>query len=201
MENSLGPFSSGPGSCSTFLLFSSSLAPGVFFTVCCLPSRDLSIMGLRRGRPMGQHIRKRQGQHGQIFFHPAPRHLRRQRSGAQPPCQQASQAASQRRWLSQPANRASCRGPDQVARGRQWRQDHPGSGRRKAPPVSDPPAVFQASCPLHALENQAVEGGLAQEAFQEACVVPPTVVMGLLAPRTGWSCQAASALMARRLQP
>ena len=88
---------------------------------------------------MGHHISKRKCKHCKIFFHPAPRNLRRQHDGAQPPCRQASQAASQRRWLRKPENQAYVRDPAHVERVRQWRKDHPGYGRRKAPTVSDTP--------------------------------------------------------------
>ena len=51
---------------------------------------------------------------------------------AQPPCRQASKAASQRRWLRKPDNRDYFSGPTHVERVRQWRQAHPGYWRRKA---------------------------------------------------------------------
>ena len=149
---------------------------------------------------MGHHISKRKCKHCKIFFHPDPRNLRRQHDGAQPPCRQASQAASQRRGLRKPENQASVRDPAHVERVRQWRKDHPGYWRRKAPTVSDTPDALQEPCTLQDLENQVVEGGLEQEALQDTFFVQPTVVIGLLAQLTGFSLQEDIALMARRLQ-
>jgi hypothetical protein len=161
--------------------------PGVFCTAFFLPSRHMSIMGLRRRRPMGHHIRKRNCQHWRTFLHPAPRHLRRQRYGAQPPCQPASPAASQRRWLRTPATRDDFRGPEPVERVRQWRKAHPGYGRREAPKSSHAPEALPAPCTSQDLETQAGVGGVEREACQDACFGPPTGVMGRLAQRTGWS--------------
>jgi hypothetical protein len=76
---------------------------------------------------------KRKCKHCRTFFAPDPRHVRHQRSCAQPACRQASKAASQRRWYQQPHNRDYFRGPTQVERVRQWRQAHPGYWRHQGP--------------------------------------------------------------------
>ncbi len=85
---------------------------------------------------MVRHLRKRKCKHCQTFFDPDPRSVGRQPSGSPPPCRQASQAASQRRWLHKPTNLASFSGPAPVERVRQWRKAHPGYWRRQAPPAS-----------------------------------------------------------------
>lgn len=54
---------------------------------------------------MVRHIRKRTCKHCKAFFDPAPRNIGRQHYCSQPPCRQASKAASQRRWLRKPQNR------------------------------------------------------------------------------------------------
>lgn len=149
---------------------------------------------------MGHHIRKRKCKHCRTFFHPDPRNLRRQRYCAQPPCQQASKAASQRRWLSKPENRDYFRGPEHVERVRQWRKAHPGYWRREAPKSSHAPDALQEHCTPQDLETQAVVGGVEREALQDAFFVQPTVVIGLLAQLTGLSLQEDIARMARRLQ-
>ena len=75
---------------------------------------------------MRRPLNKRKCKHCQTFFDPHPRSAGRQRYCSQPECHQASKAASQRRWLHKPANRAYFTGPTQVERVRQWRQAHPG---------------------------------------------------------------------------
>ena len=80
---------------------------------------------------MRRPLSKRTCKHCRTCFDPDPRSVRRQRYCAQPACRQASKAASQRRWHQQPHNRDYFRGPTQVERVRQWRQDHPGYWRRQ----------------------------------------------------------------------
>jgi hypothetical protein len=101
---------------------------------------------------MIRHMRKRTGKHCKTFFDPDPRNVGRQHYCAKPRCRQASKAASQRRWLRKPANQDYFRGPAHVERMRQWRQHHPGYGRRKASQASDAPAVLQDSLTPQSLE-------------------------------------------------
>ena len=65
---------------------------------------------------MIRHIRKRTCKHCKAFFDPAPRNIGRQHYCSQPPCRQASKAASQRRWLRKPQNRDYFSGPAHVER-------------------------------------------------------------------------------------
>jgi len=75
---------------------------------------------------MIRHMRKRKCKHCKTCFDPDLRNVGRQHSCAQPPCRQASKAASQRRWLHKPDNRDDFSGPTHVERVRQWRHTHPG---------------------------------------------------------------------------
>jgi hypothetical protein len=85
---------------------------------------------------MRRHLRTRQGQPGKACFDPDPRHEGRQRDCSQPPCRQASTAASQRRWLSTPDNHEDVCGPVNVHRVQPWRKHPPGDWRRtRAPPL------------------------------------------------------------------
>jgi hypothetical protein len=113
---------------------------------------------------MIRHMRKRTGKHCKTFFDPDPRNVGRQHYCAKPRCRQASKAASQRRWLRKPANQDYFRGPAHVERMRQWRQHHPGYGRRKASQASDAPAVLQDSLTPQSLEAQQVEERLTRPA-------------------------------------
>ncbi len=149
---------------------------------------------------MVRPTRKRKCKHCQAYFAPDPRNVGRQHYCSQPPCQQASKAASQRRWLSKPDNRDYFRGSDHVERVRQWRQHHPGYGRRKASQASDAPEGLQDSLTPQSLEAQQVEERLTRPALQDAFFMQPAVLVGLIAHFTGLSLQDDIALTARRLQ-
>jgi len=149
---------------------------------------------------MRRHTRKRKCKHCQVFFDPDPRNVGRQHSCSQPPCQQASKAASQRRWLRNPPHRDYFSGPAHVERVRQWRQAHPGYWRRQAPPASQSPAALQELLAQQPLENQQVEQRVERDALQDSFCMQPTVLVGLIAHLTGVSFQDDIALTARRLQ-
>jgi len=89
----------------------------------------------------------------------------RQKYCFKPTCRHASEAASQRRWLSEDGNGDTFRGPDQVKRVQEWRRNHPGYWKRKRPPSHGTQPVdiqrhepHQSSCnapasPLPALQD------------------------------------------------
>lgn len=68
------------------------------------------------------------------FFLPNHRNGDRQRYCCAAQCQRVSKAASQARWLAQPANKDYFKGPVHVARVQAWRAAHPGYGRDRARP-------------------------------------------------------------------
>src|SRR5215510_9279665 len=146
---------------------------------------------------MGHQTRKRKCQHCKVFFTPDYRNVGRQRYCSQPRCQQASKAASQRRWLRKPDNRHYFSGPTNVERVRQWRQNHPGYWRRRSSPA---PETLQEPFTPQELENQSVQGALERDALQDSFFMQPTVLVGLIAHLTGLSLQDDIALTARRLQ-
>ena len=149
---------------------------------------------------MIRHMRKRKCKHCKTFFTPDPRNVGRQHYCAKPLCRQASKAASQRRWLRKPENHDYFRGPAHVERVRQWRQHHPGYGRRKASQASDTPEALQDPLPPQPLETQQVEEHLMRPALQDTFFMQPAVLVGLIAHFTGSSLQDDIAVMARRLQ-
>lgn len=146
---------------------------------------------------MVRHMRKRTCKHCKVFFDPDHRNIGRQHYCSQPPCRQASKAASQRRWLQKPTNRDYFSGPAHVERVRQWRQDHPGYWRRKASQAQE---ALQEPLTLQELKQQQLEVGLAQHALQDSFFMQPAVFVGLIAHLTGLSLQDDIALTARRLQ-
>ena len=74
-----------------------------------------------------------------------------QRYCAAPACRAASKAASQRRWLAKPQNRDYFRGPEHVQRVQQWRQAHPGYGRRPGPTSPTSSAATPSAAPTPAM--------------------------------------------------
>jgi hypothetical protein len=149
---------------------------------------------------MIRHLRKRKCKHCKTFFAPDPRNVGRQHYCAQPLCRQASKAASQRRWLRKPENQDYFRGPAHVERVRQWRQHHPGYGRRKVSQASEAPEVLQDPLTPQSFEAQQVEERLTRPALQDAFFMQPAVLVGLIAHFTGSSLQDDIAVTARRLQ-
>lgn len=149
---------------------------------------------------MKRHVSKRQCKHCKVFFTPAPRNVGRQHYCAQPPCRQASKAASQQRWLRKPENHDYFRGSTHVARVRQWRQRHPGYGRRQAAPAAAVPVALQDPLSPQPLETQPVAEPLRPSALQDHFFLQPAVFVGLLAHLTGLTFQEDIATTARRLQ-
>lgn len=127
------------------------------------------------------------------LFRPDPRNLRHQRYCSKPACRQASKAASQRRWLSKPANRGYFRGPEHVARVQAWRAAHPGYWRHSGAALQE----HSLRQPADRAEESAL---LTTPALQELSRAQPLVLMGLIAQLTGAALQEDIALAARRLQ-
>ena len=75
-------------------------------------------------------IRARKCKGCRKLFEPDRRNAWHQEYCSEEQCRRASKAASQRRWQRQPDNRNYFRGPDNVARVREWREAHPGYWRK-----------------------------------------------------------------------
>ena len=140
---------------------------------------------------------KRQCRHCMAFFDPNPRSAGRQRYCSKPECRQASKAASQRRWLKQPANRDYFKGSAHVERVRQWRKAHPGYWRRKG---TERTKALQDAFMPHPPLNQALDDSLKRNALQDSFFIQPAVLVGLIAHLTGLALQDDIESTARRLQ-
>lgn len=120
--------------------------------------------------------------HCRKFLVPDARNRGRQKYCSDPACRQASKAASQRRWARQPQNRDYFRGPHHVRRVQQWRQEHPGYGRRLS---LKPRGALQEICPAQAAPAQLVAGAPLPEpsrpALQDLCRVQTPLLVGLIA--------------------
>ncbi len=129
--------------------------------------------------------RRRKCPHCRELCRPDPRNRRHQRYCSKPECQRASKAASQRRWLDQPANREYFRGPAHVERVRQWRAAHPGYWRRR----SQLPLPLQEVISAQPVESTKETASLVETPLQELSSGQPLVLMGLIAHLTGAALQ------------
>jgi len=131
------------------------------------------------------------------FFVPDPRTQDRQRYCSKPACQQASKAASQRRWLSKNGNGDHFRGPEEVRRVQIWRKSHPGYWKRKAPSSQSTQAVDgQRADPDQSSRNgpRGLPGTL-----QDYCLAQDPAFVGLISMVTGSTLQDDIAATARQL--
>jgi hypothetical protein len=131
-----------------------------------------------------------------VLFRPDPRNVRHQRYCSRPACRQASKAASQHRWLSQPENRDYFRGAEQVARVQRWRGEHPGYWRHPGAPAA---GALQDGCRAQPIEIQEESSLLMDDALQEVLSEQPAVLIGLIAHLTDSALQEDIARSTRRL--
>jgi hypothetical protein len=131
------------------------------------------------------------------FFVPDPRTADRQRYCSKPACQQASKAASQRRWLGKAGNGDYFRGADQVRRVQLWRKGHPGYWKRRNPSSQGTQAIeLQAANPDQSSCNvpRALPGTL-----QDYCLAQDPAFVGLISMVTGITLQEDIAATSRQL--
>ncbi|NEV65309.1 hypothetical protein [Thiorhodococcus minor] len=141
--------------------------------------------------------RQRKCLHCGELFHPDARNAYHQRYCGKAERRRASKAASQRRWLGKAANRDYFRGPDNVARVRAWRAEHPGYGRRKGALEA---AALQDVCTRQVLEKTGESEVFTQTALQDLFHAQPIVLIRLIASLTGSALQEDIARSTRRFQ-
>jgi hypothetical protein len=90
--------------------------------------------------------------HCKEFFIPCPNNRQTQRYCAKAECRKASKAAAQARWLNKAENRSYFRGPENVERVQDWRERHPGYGRKKR----SAPGALQDLAPSEVSPNQPI---------------------------------------------
>ncbi len=152
---------------------------------------------------MAHPTRKRKCPNCKAFFHLDHRNVKRQRYCSKPDCRKASKADAQRRWLQKPENHDHFKGPEHVERVRQWRLNHPGYWRRKAPEAAKRRDALQDDLTPQALENQTLEAVLenhTNDALQDSFFIQPAVFIGLISHLTGLALQDDIAETLRRLQ-
>jgi hypothetical protein len=131
------------------------------------------------------------------FFFPDYRNQDRQLYCGKPACQQASQRASQRRWLAKPANRHYFRDTQNVQRVRDWRKAHPGYWKKK----SARPEQTQVALPtpLKSVQSSCNVPGSPLGTLQDFCLPQHPGFIGLLSMITGRTLQEDIAPIARRV--
>jgi hypothetical protein len=142
--------------------------------------------------------------HCKKFFVPDYRNRGRQKYCSATECQSASKQQSQERWLSKPENRDYFRGPENVKRVQQWREEHPDYSKRQ---VRKPPRTLQETCPEVLPEQVAVAQDLipkevpqvSRPALQELCVAQTPLLVGLIAQFTDTPLQEDIVTYTRRL--
>ncbi len=129
-------------------------------------------------------------------FQVDPRNVRHQRYCSNPACRKASKAARQGRWRAKPENRDYFRGPQNVARVRDWRSTHPGYWRR---PGAKTGAALQDDCRTQAIDLPRGRSNFVAAALQDVLLAQPAVLIGLIAHITDSALQDDIANTSRRL--
>lgn len=128
-------------------------------------------------------------------FHPDARNRRHQQYCAKDACRKASKAARQARWLARPENRDYFRGSANCERVRQWRLANPGYSRRKT--TSRPVALQDVSNP-QPIEKESPKASFATSPLQDALLLQPALLVGLISVMTGYELQDDIVASARR---
>jgi len=152
---------------------------------------------------MAHPARKRKCPQCKGFFHPDHRNVGRQLYCAKPECRKVSKTESQRRWRQKPDNLDHFKGDSHVQRVQQWRLDHPGYWRRKAPEVDQKTDALQETLTPQPLENQGIESSLeilAKDALQDSLSLQHTLIIGLISHLTGHTLQENIEITMRHLQ-
>lgn len=134
--------------------------------------------------------------HCEGFFLPDARNRERQRYCAKVPCRRASKAASQRRWVSQPANADYFQGADNAVRARAWQAAHPAYWKKR-PQRSL--VVLQEPCPAQTAPASQVTTPVDRVVLQDDWLRQPPPVIGLIAHLAGLTLQEDIAAMTGRL--
>lgn len=110
----------------------------------------------------------------------------RQQYCGKPECKRTSKAASQRKWNAQAENKNYFSGESNCERVRQWRKAHPGYWRKKRPAAED---ALQDSCPVQVAAVEEVIPQSVLSALQDASLMQPALLVGLVSMMTGHALQ------------
>ena len=127
-----------------------------------------------------KRIKKRKCRHCKRLFLPDYRNKARQFYCSKEPCRKASKQASQKKWVCKPENKNYFKGPDHVARVREWRKKNPGYWKRPTPETA-----LQDPLNLQPLENKNNIGQIHAHALQDLLIAQPPVIIGLISNLIG----------------
>ena len=132
------------------------------------------------------------------FFLPDYRNGHHQVYCSKPQCRQVSKSASQRRWLSQAANRDYFRCPQNTQRVRDWRKAKPGYWKKKSAQLNQPqkpvPEALGQTSALVTQPNQR------SGTLQDFCLADHPAFIGLISMVTGTTLQEDIASTTRKLE-
>jgi hypothetical protein len=100
------------------------------------------------------------------------------------PCRKASKIASQKKWLSKPENKDYFRGPGNVERVQEWRQNNPGYWKR-----TKCSTALQDSLTVQPIENKADNGKNDVQPLQDLLTAQSPVIIGLISNLIGSALQ------------
>jgi len=129
-----------------------------------------------------ERIKRKKCRNCKKLFVPDPRNRKKQKYCSKPECRGASKKASQEKWLSKPQNKNYFRGPTNVARVMQWREQNPEYRKRK--PEKDK-NVLQDHLIAQPAENKEDKAQNASFVLQDFLIMQPSVIIGLIANFTG----------------
>jgi len=131
------------------------------------------------------------------FFRPDYRNIHHQHYCSVLACRQASKVASQRRWRRTNLGRDYFRGPNEVRRVQEWRQEHPGYWKkRKARSQKTQAADAQCTNPEQTSRNVPSSD---LRTLQDFCLAQDPAFVGLISLVTGSTLQEDIASTARNL--
>jgi hypothetical protein len=146
---------------------------------------------------MGSKYNRRKCRCCRIFFTPDRHNPNRQFYCSAPDCRRASKAASQRRWLQQPANRNYFRDAENVKRVKQWREANPGYWKRAKPRSKQAQTTENQPLKPRTTSCNASERNLS--ALQDFVLNDHPAFVGLLSMVTGSTLQEDIAAVGRNL--
>jgi hypothetical protein len=118
---------------------------------------------------MKKKIRRRKCKNCDDLFKPDPRNLKRQKFCRKPECKEASKEYSQLKWLMKPKNKGYFSGPPNVTRVQQWREQNPGSWKRKKSKKTTSliEGALQETLSLKTIAGKGFSSDLMQNALQD----------------------------------
>lgn len=130
------------------------------------------------------NVKKKKCRHCKRLFIPDHRNRDRQKYCKKSECQKASKAASQKKWLNKAENKDYFRGPENVQRVQQWREQKPGYWK----PKSVAGALQETLTPQH-LEKIDDKHQIAAIALQDLLMMQSPVIIGLISNFIGSALQ------------